>query len=103
MVCATNEGLYATCGKYRPGTLRFCSVSSAGEERLAEFPMDVAMLSQTAADNVRVSNYIYDLQTNSDNVAFVGFLLLCCGHCRSGAGAVLPDGLFTVGYRYKQL
>ena len=53
VVCATNEGIYATSTAYRPGYLRFTSVSYSGEERVIEMAFDVSSLNEVAAESVR--------------------------------------------------
>lgn len=55
VVCATNEGLYATCSAHRPGRIRFTSVSYEGIERIAELSFDVDELKKNAMENVRTS------------------------------------------------
>jgi hypothetical protein len=52
VVCATSEGLFASCRACRPGLLRFASTSTAGERRLLELPLSLQELNHEAATNV---------------------------------------------------
>ena len=52
MVCATNEGLYATCSPYCPGIMRFTSTSTTGTERKIELTLNNEGLNEAAISGV---------------------------------------------------
>jgi galactokinase len=55
VVCATNEGLYASCSSMgtAPGCLRFTSVSYNGALNIIELNLDISELNKVAAESVR--------------------------------------------------
>lgn len=55
VVCATNEGLYASCREYRPERIRFASTDYKGEQCVMEISLDVDELTKVAAESVRRS------------------------------------------------
>ena len=72
IVCATNEGLYATCSACAPGFVRFTSTNKNAEKRSIELPFNVAELSIIASTNV--SN---DYNTLAHTCYYVYLLNIC--------------------------
>ena len=52
MVCATNEGLFASCSSFKPDVLRFTSTSTDGQQECIELPLNITYLAEVAASDV---------------------------------------------------